>query len=213
MCSAAGMIFALSSAPIQGFLLGAGLMCYNRLFKNFSLRWVVLIGIFVITLAGVWISGHSIVHFVVANLIYDPESGYYRAWTWTKVIDAVSESPLFGLGFGPFPEYLDINHSVDALWLVLALNFGWSGATLVYLSLIAGAALPISSANLQLSQVEQKLGVALGIVITVMLMTSITVHFWGSSWVACALLLGVKAHLTELGRNGRRQRLRANVLA
>jgi hypothetical protein len=202
---AVGLLLALSSAPIQSFLMGIGLLTYNRVLSGISVRWVALIGICSATLGAVWLSGHSVLHFLVAYLIYDPGSGYFRIWTWTMVTAAVAQSPLFGIGFGPFPEYLEINHSWDALWLVLAASYGLPGAIFVGLSLIGGAALPVSSSRMDLSPEEKKLGVALGVVITLIIFMSFTVDFWGSSWIATALLLGVKAHISELGRVRRLQ--------
>lgn len=200
-----GAITAVATAPIQGLMIGSGLLAYNRILSGVPLKWLVLIGVCATGIGAVWISGHSILHFLFNNLIFDPASGFYRLMTWYQVIAALDQSPWFGLGFGPFPEYLDINHSIDALWLVLALNFGVPGSILVGLSMIAGVALPVSSPKIDLSPMEKKLGVVLGVALAAIILISFTVDFWGSSWVACAVLLGVKAHLSELGRIGRRQ--------
>ena len=204
-----GTLVAVSTAPVQGFLIGLSLLLYNRILSNIPFKWFALIAAFGAMLGGVWLSGHSILHFVFQYLTFDPESGYYRIWTWDGVSDAVALSPMFGLGFGPFPDDLDINHSIDALWLNLALNFGVPGAILVGLSLVSGAALPISSARFNLSAIEKRLGVALGVVLFVVLFVSFTVDFWGSSWVAVAVLLGVKVHLAEMARIGSRTQLSA----
>ncbi len=204
-----GAITAVSTAPIQSLMIGFGLLAYNRILSGVPLKWLGLIGVCLTGLGAVWISGHSILHFLFNNLIFDPASGFYRLMTWNQVIAALDHSPWFGLGFGPFPEYLDINHSIDALWLVLALNYGVPGAILVCLSMIAGVVLPVSSPKIDLSPMEKKLGVVLGVVLAAIILISFTVDFWGSSWVACGVLLGVKAHLSELGRIGRRQRLPA----
>jgi hypothetical protein len=199
-----GAIAAVSTAPMQSLIIGFSLLTYNRILSGVPLKWLFLIGVCATGIGAVWISGHSILHFLFNNLIFDPASGFYRLMTWYQVIAAVHQSPWFGLGFGPFPEYLDINHSIDALWLMLALNYGVPGSILVCLSLIAGVALPVSSPKIDLSPMEKKLGLVLGVALTAIILISFTVDFWGSSWVACAVLLGVKAHLSELGRIGRR---------
>jgi hypothetical protein len=201
---ACGAIFAFSSAPIQSIMISIGLMTYNRVLSGFSSRWLFLIGVFAVTLAAIAVSGHSIIGFVISNLIYDPASGYYREWTWTMVSAAVEQSPWFGLGFGPYPDYLEINHSIDSLWLVLALNFGLPGAIFVALSLITAIALPVSSNQLDLLPMEKRLGIVLGISLVVMIFMGFTVDFWGSTWIASGVLMGVKAHLGALGCIGRR---------
>ena len=171
---AVGMIAALSSAPVQGFLIGVGLLIYDRIFWRLSFKWLILLALCAGTVGAVSLSGHSVLHFIITNLIYDPMSGYDRIWTWAWVSRAVDQSPLFGLGFGPYPDDLNISHSIDALWLVLALDFGLPGAILIGLSLIGGATLPVSSRQIDLSPEEKKLGVVLGIVISVILFMSIT---------------------------------------
>jgi hypothetical protein len=201
-----GILASVSAAPFQSVLIGFGLLTYNRIVSGGSAKWFALIGLGAVAVGAVWATGHSLQQVVFNHLIFDASSGYYRLWTWNGVIDALNLSPWFGLGFAPFPDYLDINHTIDALCLVLSLNFGVPGAVLVYLSLIAGAALPVSSPRFDLSPVEKELGIALGVVLASIVFISFTVDYWGSSWVVCGVILGVKAHISELGRIGRRPR-------
>jgi len=38
----------------------------------------------------------------------------------------------------------------------------------------------------------------LGIIIFLIILAGFTVHFWGSTWILIALLVGLRAHLGEL---------------
>jgi hypothetical protein len=189
-----GAIFSFSSAPVQCIFIGYALLTYDRMMSGMSFRWIALIGVGTAAIMLAFAISASPVGFIVSHLIFSPESGWYRVWTWDRVIYYVSQSPIFGLGFGALPD--DINHSIDSLWLVLAIHYGLPGVALVALSLVgAGLRAPRLSA---LSLGEAKLKTTIGIIIFLTVFISFTVDLWGISWILTALLLGVRAHLIEL---------------
>jgi len=192
-----GALFSFSSAPIQCIILGFCLKGYNRIFISNPFRWLVLIGAGVLAIISAFLFSNSPVGFVVSNLIFSSDSGYYRVWTWDRVIYFVSQSPWYGLGYGELPE--DLNHSIDSLWLVLAIRAGVPGAVLAALSLIGAASLPTSGRKIDLAPAEKKLGTILGILIFLTLFVSFTVDLWGPTWILTGLLIGMRAHLGELG--------------
>jgi len=148
----------------------------------------------------VFLVSKSPLGFIISHLIYVPASGYYRYWTWTSVISAVSLSPWYGLGFGPVPDAFDINHSIDSLWLVTAMLYGVPGAVLLALSLIGAASLPTNGPRVRLTPAESKLGTVLGIVIFLTIFLAFTVHIWGVDWILVGVLIGLRAHLGELAK-------------
>ena len=192
-----GTILAFSSAPIQIMLMGLGLLAYNRMLSTLSLRWTALIIAGAVGIMAAFVISNSPVGFIVTHLTFSPESGYYREWTWHMVGLYVSQSPWFGLGYGVMPE--EINHSIDSLWLVLAIRSGYPGAVLVALSLFGAAAVLTGGRKFGLTPVESKLATTLGILLFLTAYLSFTVHLWGTSWILTGLLIGTKAHLSELG--------------
>ncbi len=97
-----GAIFAFSSAPLQGILLGFALLIYNRIMAGFSLRWPALISLGAAGVMTLFLVSDAPVSLMIRHLIYDPESGYYRMYVWTMAGTAVAQSPWVGLGFGPY---------------------------------------------------------------------------------------------------------------
>jgi hypothetical protein len=192
-----GPILAFSSAPIQIMLMGFALLTYDRIFSRMAFRWSALIIAGAVTIMAAFLISNSPVGFVVSHLTFSPESGYYREWTWHMVGLYVSQSPWVGLGFGERPE--EINHSIDSLWLVLAIRSGYPGAVLVALSLFGAAAILTKGRKPDLTPVEAKLATTLGILLFLTAYISCTVHLWGTSWILTGLLIGMKAHLSELG--------------
>jgi hypothetical protein len=167
------------------------------MFIAYPFRWLALIGAGALAIVSAFLISNSPIGFIMSNLIFSSDSGYYRVWTWDRVIYFVSQSPWFGLGYGMLPD--DLNHSLDSLWLVLAIRSGVPGAVLGALSLLGAASLPTSGHKIGLTSTETKLGAILGIIIFLTLYMGFSVHLWGPTWILTGLLLGVRAHLGELG--------------
>jgi hypothetical protein len=198
-----GAFFAFSSAPLQAVVIGVGLLVCGRVLTPLPHKWLVMIGLGVLGISIIFFIFKDPVGVIVRHLIFDPESGYYRIWTWDLVTAGVSGSPWFGLGYPPYPnvfDEFDTNHSIDSLWLVLAIEGGVPAAILVALSMIGTATFPTEGPGVGLTLAESKLGTTLGIVIFLLFFLSFTVHFWGITWMLGGLLMGVRAHIGELGR-------------
>jgi hypothetical protein len=194
-----GAAFAFSSAPLQGLIMGLALLLYDRM-VGAPFRWFALVAIGAVAIATAFLVSNSPVGFIISHMTFDPSSGYYRVWTWASVIDAVSMSPWYGLGFGPYPDALEINHSIDSLWLVAAIQFGVPGSILIALTMIGAVSLRVTGAQVNLTAAESRLGTTLGIVIFLIIFLSFTVDLWGTTWILAALLTGMRAHLGELGK-------------
>ena len=195
---ATGLILAFSSAAVFSVCCGVALLIYDRIMFRVPHRWIWLVALGAIAIGAAFLISNSPVGFIISHFIYSPSSGYYREWTWYSVMSFVSQSPWYGLGYGLQPD--DINHSINSLWLVSAIHFGFPGAVLVALSLIGAASLPVSGRNINLTSIESKLGTTLGIIIFLIIYVAFTVHLWGIIWILTGLLIGVRAHLGELGQ-------------
>lgn len=207
-----GTMISLSSAPVQVMIMGLGLLAYDSLLSRNSYRWTILLVAGTFGLFAAFTISNNLIGFLISHLIFSPESGYYRVWTWESVHLYVSQSPWFGLGFGKLPE--EIDHSIDSLWLVLSIRSGYPGAVLVALSLLGARPIFTGGRKSELTSAESRLSSALAIVLFLTCYMAFTVHMWGSTWVLAGLLTGLKAHLSELGylrRNPARQSLTASL--
>ena len=162
------------------------------------MRWLALIALGAAAILAAFLISDLPVGFIISHLIFDPSSGYYRYWTWARVTFYVSQSPWFGLGYGVAPD--DINHSVDSLWLVLSIHAGVPGAVFTLCSLVGAAWLPTRGPKVGLTPAESDLGMILGILIFLIIYISFTVDLWGSIWILTGFLIGMRAHLGELGK-------------
>jgi hypothetical protein len=210
VCCALGTMLALSSAPIQVLLMGSGLVLYDALLSKVAHRWSIFKVIGIITIASAFLISSNPIGFIITNLTFSPQSGYYREWTWAMVGLYVSQSPWYGLGFGPLPD--EINHSIDSLWLILSIQAGYPAALFVGLTIVGASPIGTRGRKADLTPAESKLATTVGIVLFLTVYIAFTVHIWGSIWILTGLLAGLKAHLSELGyvkHLGRHQQLTA----
>jgi hypothetical protein len=210
ICCALGSMLALSSAPIQVLFMGIGLVLYSSLLSQVPHRWSIFFVIGAIVIASAFFISSNPIGFIISNLTFSPQSGYYREWTWSMVGLYVSQSPWYGLGFGPLPE--EINHSIDSLWLILSIQAGYPAALFVGLTIVGASPIGTGGRKANLTPAESKLATTVGIVLFLTIYIAFTVHIWGSIWILTGLLTGLKAHLSELGyvqHSGRHQPLTA----
>jgi hypothetical protein len=199
LACALGALLALSSAPLQGALFGFALLIYNRILAGVRLRWGVLIGLAAVGIIMAFIVLDDPLGFVFAHFVFDTGSAWFRIYIWQTASVAIAQSPWFGLGW-VIPEEYGIPGTVDAIWLVWALKYGVPGSLLLGLSMIGAASLPTNGPRIRLTTAESRLGTTLGILIFIIIFWGFTVDFYGNAWILIPLLMGVRAHLGELGR-------------
>jgi hypothetical protein len=198
-----GVLLSLSSAPIQCSILGLGLLTYDRIFARFRGRWLLLIGIGALGIGASYAISDSPLAFIFGHLLIDSSSYWTRVYQWNTVGIIVLNSPWIGIGYelqeAAQKMTFFVFSSVDSVWLNLALVYGIPGAVLVFLSMVGTACYPASGRGVNLTVEESKLATTLGILIVLVVLLGFTVDFWEASWMLVILLVGVRAHLAELG--------------
>jgi hypothetical protein len=198
-----GVMLSLSGAPIQAAILGLGLLAYDRILAHFRSRWSLLIGFAALGIGALYAVSSSPLAFILTHLLFDSNSYWTRVYQWNTVGDIVLSYPWFGIGFNLRGVALGTSSfifgSVDSLWLNLALVYGIPGAILVGLSMVGTVCYPASGRGVNLTMEESKLATTLGVLIALVILVGFTVDFWEASWMLTGLLVGVRAHLADLG--------------
>ena len=200
---ALGVLSSLSGAPIQAAVLGLGLLTYDRILARLRNRWWLLIGGSAVAIGASYIVSSQPVAFVLTHLLFEADSFWIRLYQWSTIGTIIMTSPWVGIAFRldevartmPFFVF----PSVDSLWLFLGYVYGIPGAILVGLSMIGAIWHPASGRGVNLSVDEFKLAKTLGILIALAALLGLTVDFWEATWMLLALLIGVRAHLADLG--------------
>lgn len=198
-CCSAGLLSALSSAPIMCSLLGFGLLTYRRWTPRFKSRWWVLALVLAIFIGPVLMISSSPFGFIFQHFTLDPQTGWYRLLIWQVAGALVLANPLFGIGLDDWARANWMPSTVDSLWLRSAMEFGIVGSALIALVVIGSCSRAMRPARrMPLPAAEQSLGLALGIIVFLYIYLGFTVHFWGCTWILLGLFAGLRAHLGAL---------------
>jgi len=196
-----GVFLSLSSAPIAGAMLGLGLLTYDRIMARFQQRWLLLIAAVGCVIGASYASNVSPLN-AFSRMMLDPQTYWVRLLEWQFAGGTVLNSPWVGIGFewGETAKKIGFMFwSIDSLWLYLATTYGIPGAVLVALSIISAMLYPSSGRAVNLTAEESKLATGLNVSLAVVVLLGFTVHFWAAAWMLVGLLVGVRAHLADLG--------------
>jgi hypothetical protein len=199
-----GVILSMSSAPIQAAVVGLGLIAYDRILAAYRGRWWLLIGIGALGIAVVCVSTDSPIGFIFGHLMLDTSSLWVRVYEWDMAGSFIQSSPWVGIAFqyaeemSQIPDLWYSAPSIDSYWLNLCLIYGIPCATFLGLAIVTAICHRTTAPRANLTSPEATLAVSLGMVLFLVIFLGFTVDFWGISWMAVPLLVGVRAHLAEL---------------
>lgn len=193
-----GLVTSNSSAPIMGFVIGCGLLVYARVTAGMAARWqVLMIGIGTVLLAFFTLHPAPF-SFLIMHTTSVPQDGFYRLLIWNLVGPLVLASPYFGLGLeSDFATRFGVNNTIDCFWLASSVNFGIIGSALFGLTLLTACDKPVRRAG-TMTEGDQRLGLALGIIVFQYFFIGLTVHFWGTVWILLGVFAGMRANLGEM---------------
>jgi hypothetical protein len=195
-----GLMAALSSAPIGSLIIGLSLLVYDRAFRNFSARWVVLLSVLLIIIAIIDIGSRNPWAFIFSKICFDPTTADYRLMEWELLWPFVMKAPWFGYGTEQMSLTEDLLPSIDSLWLRNAIFLGLPGMILNILSFLSSTWPKIDTADqkLNITSDEKKLVLALNVVIWVSMFVATTVFYYGVTSILMVMLFGLRASLGNL---------------
>ena len=146
-------------------------------------------------LAVLVVTAHPL-NWVFSHLTFNPQTAFYRVMVWDVASAYIAQSPVIGYGY----QFNDVNldNTVDSIWLVLSLRFGIPMLVLFFMTNVA-AFFPSGrdfkgTNDVHLDQMRR----AFTLVLLMFMFTGLTVHFWKSMFTFWGLCLGVRASLREL---------------
>lgn len=194
----AGALSALSSAPLLAFMLFVGFVTYDRLLCHATWRWTAFVGVLLYGLAMLLLLVDDPLRTLIDLFTLDPQTGVYRFLIWEWVAYNLQASPFFGIGTRDWVRLSTMVSSVDALWLAQALNAGYVGTALLALSVPSAFFVWTPRATPRRDDPwHAQARKALTIALVQLCFISFTVFFWGTAWAWFALLIGIRAGLSE----------------
>jgi hypothetical protein len=120
----AACFFSVSSGPVLALMCQIGLIAWLRLVSTDN-RWKILTAglcfmYLIIELASTRVG----IYAVVERLSFSPETAYLRRVLFEFGTEQIARTPVFGVGFNPWPLPFWMTGSLDNFWLMLAVVFG-----------------------------------------------------------------------------------------
>lgn len=193
-----GTSLSLSSAPFLGLIVFTGVFAFGAAFKRFSWGWLLLwFGICYAAML-ILLFFDDPLRFVIENLTLDPQTGLFRLLIWRWVGLNLSHNPFLGIGFDDWIRPDAMPASIDSLWLVQALRYGYPAAVLLALSLISAfVILPTRRIHRFDTARHARARVGVTTIMLILGLLAFTVHYWGTAWLMLSLIVGMRAGLTE----------------
>lgn len=186
---AGGAVFtSLSSAAFLGIALQVLLMLWDRIFRRFRSRWVILGIVFGTLYAVLELSSNRNVFQILANEIsFSAGTAYNRIHIFNNVMDDITQNAVFGIGLNDWsrPEWM--KQSIDNFWLVISLRHGLPAFVLV---LMVNLLLFVQIVIKPMTGNKDRARTGYLIVLASLLMCASTVHYWDASYCFFMFFLG-----------------------
>ena len=191
-----GCILSVSSGPIMGLGIVVAVYSYDSLLKQYLWRWKVLALAMIGCLLFIFLYFDFPLAWLIVHFTFDPQTGFFRLGTWNAALPLISEAPFIGHGMSQAEGHADIFlSSVDCVWLVEALRYGYPGIILLLLTMLSPILSRRRESTLDPRMDNSQTGMSLA-VITIGLI-GLTVHFWNGIWLFMSLCIGIRASIRE----------------
>jgi hypothetical protein len=191
-----GCFLSRSSAALLVLLIALSAYAYDQSVRRYSWRWSafwVVMGTF--GLAVFLVREHPM-GWIISNLTLDPQTGYFRMMIWDTASEYIASSPLVGYAYQPFNS--NFLYTVDSIWLLHALRFGFPMVVLFFLTNIAALLPGGREARNESNGYTARMRTAFSLVILMFMFAGLTVDFWNYTWMFWGLCIGIRASLREL---------------
>ena len=180
------------------------LLAYDRMLARIRYRWQLLMALLVLAYAAASTVSSQPFAFIVTHTLITGDSYWTRVAQWRMIGPMVLDQPWFGIGLtlAERAKYYGgwISTSVDCMWLAHALEYGIPGSVLLFLSMVSVLFYRTRGPGVNLTEPESQLAMTLNIVMVVLVTEAWSVFYWGATCMMAGLMLGVRAHLVDLGR-------------
>jgi hypothetical protein len=193
-----GVLLSLSSGPILCYGIFVSAVTFDSLFWRLRWRWALLAMVCIYGLVVILLTVDQPVEALIQVGTLDPQTGLYRLQIWHWIGFNLRDSWMFGIGGKDWARPAQMVPSVDSLWLVQSLRSGYVGLGLLVLSIVSTVFVwPPRQLPTYQSPRYDNLRIALGISILQLVLLAFAVHIWGIMWAYLAMLLGIRAGLSE----------------
>lgn len=185
----------ISSAPLLCLMLQFGLIVWERVTRSIPARTMITIACLVGLLIGASLaSSRSIFAVIATRLTLDSWTGFYRLQIWEHGLNNVWAHPWLGIGLNEWdrPWWMAAS-TVDAFWLVVAMQTGLPGILLLLLAVILLAYAVVRRRRAHKDKVRRRMMMGWMISLIALCLIAATVHFWNVLYTYFFFFLGLGA--------------------
>jgi hypothetical protein len=194
LCSL-GCLLAQSSAAVMALFIALATYAFDCSMRRYQWRWSFLCMVGVVLLLLVFIISNNPSGWVIANLTFDPQTGFWRRLIWDAAETQIARAPITGHGFVLFGDYI-LDKTVDSVWLVVGLRYGIPMIILLVL-LNVSSFWPTGRRSVKRTRDLGPMRTAFTLVLVTFMFAGLTVHFWNYMWIFWGLCIGIRASLRE----------------
>jgi O-antigen ligase len=142
------------------------------------------------------IANRSLPNIFVGFFVFDAQSYWYRLFIWQYGWASILNHPVFGIGLNDWerPSWME-NSSVDDFWLLLAMRYGFLGASLLLLA-FSSVCLALGFRK-GLDDRSSAYRTAFLISMVAVFLAGWTVHYWDATYVFLLFFMGSGVWLLE----------------
>jgi hypothetical protein len=194
----AGALLSISSAAALSCLVALAFIAFDAALNRSGWRWSVLMLVACYCTLLLVLLVENPLAWLISGFTFNPQTGFYRLQQWYWIGYNLETSPLFGIGEKDWIRPDTVVNSLDSLWLVIAARHGYVGVTLLVLVLVGSFFAWTPRPTPQYPHPRARLiGRAIALALLGAIFVTFTVHFWAKIWLFLALILGIRAGLTE----------------
>jgi hypothetical protein len=193
-----GAMLSISSAVALSCFLSLGFIAYDAGLNRSRWRWALLFGALAYGVLLFVVLVDNPLAWLISGLTFNPQTGFYRLQQWYWVSYNLESSPLFGIGDKDWVRPVSVVNSLDSLWLVIAARHGYVGAALLLLAIVGSRFVwtPRQTPAYPHPRARE-IGRAVALALAGAIFVTFTVHFWAKIWIFLALIVGIRAGLSE----------------
>jgi hypothetical protein len=194
----AGALLSISSAAAISCLVALAFIGFDAALNRSGWRWSVLMLVACYCTMLLVVLVEDPLAWLISGFTFNPQTGFYRLQQWYWIGYNLETSPFFGIGEKDWVRPETVVNSLDSLWLVMAARHGYVGVALLVLVLVGSFLAWTPRTMPQYPHPRAHLiGRAVALALLGAIFVTFTVHFWAKIWLFLALILGIRAGLTE----------------
>ena len=173
----AALFFSFSMGAILSFMVQAGSIVFENVFKNVPRRWTIAAcGVAALYVLVDIASNSSPFSVLVRYATFNQQASYVRLLTFEYGMDTIFRYPLFGFGSGTWLRPPGFPPSVDNFWLLTAMQFG----TPAFLGLATAIIINVRRLSRKLLSDPMHLACRAGVITSMggIILAGGTVHYW-----------------------------------